>query len=79
MVSNSKMDASAYTMLSIKLKFDMYIADSCFSFHINFGVSRIHSIFFFFIGYTKCHALRFIGSKFLFHFSIAKLLESVQN
>ena len=66
-------------MLSTKLKFDVCIADQRFSYYIDFGVSRMHIVFFFLTGYTKCHTLRPIDSKKFFHHSIVKLLESVQN
>ena len=66
-------------MLSTKLKFDVCIADQRFSYYIDFGVSRMHIVFFFLTGYTKCHTLPSIGSKYLFYFSIVELLESVQN
>ena len=75
-MESNKKHASVNTMLSTKLKFDMCIVDHCSSYYINFGVSRIYS---FFTGYTKCHTLCPIGSKYLFHFSIVKLFESVQN
>ena len=68
--------ASVQTVLSIKLKFDMYIVDPRSSCYINFGVSR------------KCNFLQ--DAKNVTHyglqaqnikrrFSIFKLFESVQN
>ena len=74
--SNYKKYASEHTELLVKLKFDMCIVDHRSSHYINFGVSRRYSSF---TGYTKRHTLRAIGSKYLFHFSIFKSLESVQN
>ena len=74
MESNYKKYASIQMVLSIELKFHMCIIDHRSSYYFNFGVSRMNS---FFTGHTKYHTLRPIGSKYLFHFSIVKLLESV--
>ena len=41
--SNYQTYASDQTVLSIKLKFDMYIVDSRSSYYINFAVSRRYS------------------------------------
>ena len=68
--------ASILMVLSIQLKFDMCIVGHRSSYYINFGESRMHSLF---TGYTKCPTLRPIGSKYLFHFNIVKLFESAQN
>ena len=43
MESNYQNYASIQTVLSIKLKFDMYIADHRSSYFINFGASRRYS------------------------------------
>ena len=64
-----------YIQLSIKLKLDMCIADYHSLYCNNFGVRRLHN---FFTGYTKYHALCFLGSEYLFHFSIEKILESAK-
>ena len=62
MESNYKKYASVYTVLSIKLKFNMLIVDNFSSYTINFGGSRRFS---FFTGYTMYHALWATGSKYL--------------
>ena len=75
MESNYKKYMSVYTALSIKLKFDMCIADHRSLYYINFGGSRIYS---FLTVHTKSHTLRPFGPKYLFHFGTVKLHESVQ-
>ena len=45
-------------MLSIKIKFNVFIVDHFSSYCINFGVSRRYG---FFTGYTKYHVLRATG------------------
>ena len=74
--SNYQNYASVQRVFSTKFKFDMCIADQYSSFYINFGMSRMYT---FFTGYTKCHTLCLMGSKYLFHFSIVKLFEYVHN
>ena len=49
-------------MLLIKFKFGMCFMDHLSSHYINFGVYRRYS---FFTGYTKCHTLLLIVSKYL--------------
>ena len=75
---NNKKYASVYTMLSTKLKFDMCIVDHRF-YNIRTILILVWAGYIFFTGYTKCHTLRPIGSKYLLYFSIVKLLESVPN
>ena len=69
MESNYKMYAKVYTAILVKLKFDMYIADS--SYYINFDLNRIYSSS---TRYRKCHTLRPTGSKYLFRFSVVNYL-----
>ena len=46
MNSSYKKCANVQAVLSIKLKFDMFIVDHRSSYCINFGVSRRHSLFY---------------------------------
>ena len=63
-------------MLSIKIKFNMFIVDHFSSYYINFGVSRRYS-FFYRVQNIMHYGLQ--SQNIWGRFSIVKLLESVQN